>query len=280
MHSYNNLETARLKLNWQEINNLYEIEYKKQAVGKILLTEINSNTYELKFELQEIFSGYGFMTEALKELIRYLFLEESVECFKCLTDNHKALRVLEKNGFIFKDNIYSLTKEDYINTLEKVQLFDTNFNPTDKWIYRGELVPEGYLRGVVDIVIKNTKYNRYLMTRRDRNKKTYPGKLETTGGSICYGETIYEAAKREVLEETGISDIRLTYLYSIDKIEKGVIFFEFYGETECELDSIILQPEETEHYAWLEKIEYLNLWNSNLTIKSQRDRVRKILESI
>ena len=69
---------------------------------------------------------------------------------------------------------------------------------------RAAEIPEGRVHIVCDILIRHRDGD-FLLTRRDPNKKPYPGCLEASaGGSALAGETPEEGARREMKEETGL----------------------------------------------------------------------------
>ncbi|MBP5222474.1 MAG: NUDIX domain-containing protein [Lachnospiraceae bacterium] len=62
---------------------------------------------------------------------------------------------------------------------------------------------------VVDILVRHTD-GTYLLTKRDMCKDVYPGYWEAgAGGSAITGEGPFEAAKRELFEETGLTPIHM-----------------------------------------------------------------------
>ena len=66
---------------------------------------------------------------------------------------------------------------------------------------RAAEIPEGRVHIVCDILIRHRDGD-FLLTRRDPNKKPYPGCLEASaGGSALAGETPEEGARREMKEE-------------------------------------------------------------------------------
>jgi dATP pyrophosphohydrolase len=95
----------------------------------------------------------------------------------------------------------------------------------------------------------------YLMIRRAPEEPVYPDMWQMVTGYIEEGETAYEAARRELEEETGI---RASYLWVVpyiasfynartDTVEKIPVFAaEADGETD-----VRLSHEHTE-YAWLD----------------------------
>jgi NAD+ diphosphatase len=75
----------------------------------------------------------------------------------------------------------------------------------------------------VDVIIRNAT-GEILMTRRAR--EPHKGKLDLPGGFVDSGESLEEAARREVLEEVGFVLQDLTYLGSFpnDYAFGGVIY--------------------------------------------------------
>jgi mutator protein MutT len=61
-----------------------------------------------------------------------------------------------------------------------------------------------FLQAVSTIVIVHCQ-NKFLLVRRALDDDIFPGKWQNAGGKLEPGETIEEAAKRELAEETGIS---------------------------------------------------------------------------
>jgi isopentenyl-diphosphate delta-isomerase type 1 len=59
------------------------------------------------------------------------------------------------------------------------------------------------------------RQGRLLLQKRSMNKDVQPGKWDTSvGGHLDLGETYEAAARREMFEELGISDLPLTFLHS------------------------------------------------------------------
>ena len=66
---------------------------------------------------------------------------------------------------------------------------------------------------VAHVLVFNSKGDLYLQ-KRSRLKDVQPGKWDTSvGGHLDSGETYYQAAKREMCEELGISSADITFLY-------------------------------------------------------------------
>lgn len=94
---------------------------------------LNPNSKMIGYVLSEDYWGMGLMTEAVKEVLRYLFEEENVDIVSCYHSpfNNKSKNVIERSGFsyegtlrkatkhyngqVYDDVCYSLIKEDYFN---------------------------------------------------------------------------------------------------------------------------------------------------------------------
>ena len=87
--------------------------------------------------------------------------------------------------------------------MELWDLYDEKRNVTGIIHERGKEIPDDYYHLVVHIWIKN-KEGKYLISRRSKDRKSYPLYLECQGGSVLKGEDSITGAKREVMEEVGI----------------------------------------------------------------------------
>lgn len=78
---------------------------------------------------------------------------------------------------------------------------------------RKEIVKKGLLHRAVAVVVLNSKEELY-MQKRSQNKILFPGRWGIgAGGGVDLGESYEGAAKRELEEELGISDVDLEYLF-------------------------------------------------------------------
>lgn len=112
-----------------------ELKENHKIIGVIGLEEdslrYGINSLSLSYYLGEEYSSKGYMTEALREIIRYAFEEKNVDVVsvRVFKDNMTSRRLVEKLGFvnegcirrcvrgygdiIYDDMIYSILKEEY-----------------------------------------------------------------------------------------------------------------------------------------------------------------------
>ena len=249
-----------------------------EEIGNFNIVSLN-NEFDIKFNIIDSYKGQGFATEALRELLRYLFMEFKANMVIFNGPFNKlSSRVLIKNNLLFDGNKYYISLNDYYKKKEKVQLFDDLGNPLNDIFFRGERFIDGKNVGVVDVIIYNTKYDKYLMTKRDLNKETYPGFWEITGGAIDYGENKDSAAIRESLEETGISLNSIEYKYNT--LIEHMIYFTYIGYADCELDNVKLQAKETIDYKWLSKDDFKKMYEGYNVPDKQKLRLKKLIEKL
>ena len=133
---YDSYSEIRLWKHLRETTNFVLIcKETKSIIGIIGLEEdtirINVNAISLTYIIDELYSNKGYMTEALKEIIRYVFEEENIDIIslKIISSNLSSIAIAKKLGFIKEgiirkaiksfDNIiydqviYSMTKKEY-----------------------------------------------------------------------------------------------------------------------------------------------------------------------
>lgn len=145
-------------------------------------------------------------------------------------------------------------------------------------LIRGQRIPKEYRHGVAEVFVIH-KDGSILLMQRDFNKPNYPGFWESgAGGSLIKGETFLEAAKRELQEETGITAENLSENYeavTYDTIYKGYVCI-----TNAPKDSVKLQEGETINYKWVNKEEFLKVFQSEEFVSSLKDRLKEFVNNL
>lgn len=145
-------------------------------------------------------------------------------------------------------------------------------------LVRGEQIPEGLYHLVCEVLVRHTDGS-YLLTQRDLSKPNYAGLFEmSAGGSAVKGEKACDAARRELLEETGIEAVSLQHLYTVRTIH--TIYEGYLCETDIPKDRIVLQKGETISYLWLDKKAFLKFVDSEKCVPARRKRLEGYLDKI
>lgn len=145
---------------------------------------------------------------------------------------------------------------------------------TGETLVRGEPFPEGRYHLVCEVLVRH-RDGSYLAMKRWHKKEGYPGWWETTaGGSALRGEDMYQCARREMKEETGLEGDDFIHIGCRTTAEDHVIFHSFLCTVDCDKDSVTLQECETEDYRWLTEQEFVEFANSDEMIPSQKRRMK------
>ena len=263
-------------------NDNLAIEYKEnhKLIGSIGVKYPTHKEFEVEvgYVLSKDYWGKGIMTMVLKRLLKYLFLDLKIKSIEITynNDNLKSARVAEKNNFKFYKNednitIVSLTRDEYLKNTEIYQMYDKNtLERTNDIIYRGQTIPNNLLASAVDVIIYNRKTDKYLLTKRDKNKDTFPGYWEFTGGMITHNEDIEKSLVREAYEETGLKVIDYKFLYKM--VVENILFFTYIGYVED--DNIKLQEGETEDYKWVSLDEFKSIYETDEVPYTQKIRIK------
>lgn len=137
--------------------------------------------------------------------------------------------------------------------------YDANFNRLGGLtLIRGERIPDGLFHMTAHIIVRHAD-GTYLVMKR-ANMKHFGLRWElTAGGSALQGEDALSCAKRELEEETGLSDGTFTQTFRGAIPEKHYLRNNYLFETSCAKDSVRLQEGETIDYMWLTRDEILAL---------------------
>lgn len=105
---------------------------------------------------------------------------------------------------------------------------------------------------VVKCIIYNKKLNRFLLLQRFSRDEVGANTWENIGGNVEAGELPEEALRREIREETGITDIRIDRISYIAFLKGNPpdMLLVYFGETNTEKVSL---SEEHQDYVWADE---------------------------
>lgn len=153
-----------------------------------------------------------------------------------------------------------------------------NGEKADIILIRGEKIPDGLYHLVVDLAIRHVDGD-FLLMKRSASKKTYPGMFElSAGGSVLMGESPFDGAKRELAEETGIVNVSLRLLNRFADQKTKALYYEFFGITDCDKNSITCQEGETEDFLWASEQKVKEFYQQGLIIPSCIKRKPEIFQ--
>lgn len=139
--------------------------------------------------------------------------------------------------------------------MELWDAYDKDGNLTGDTLVRGGEVADGLYHIVVGILVQHVD-GTYLLMHRDPRKETFPDVYEASaGGSALKGEDALQAARRELLEETGVTAGELTPLYEEISHKGHCLYRGFLCVTDCDKQSITLQEGETVGFLWADRDE-------------------------
>lgn len=144
-------------------------------------------------------------------------------------------------------------------------------------LIRGEKIPDGLRHAVAEVFVLH-RDGTVLLMQRDYGKPNYPGFWESgAGGSVLKGERLMDGAKRELLEETGITagdDLEDLYYVVTDT----TIYQGYLCVTDIDKEAIRLQKGESVAFRWVNWQEFREVFYSERFVDKQRERLCKFVE--
>ena len=166
--------------------------------------------------------------------------------------------------------------------MELWDLYDEQGNKTGETRKRSRAgdIPAGRYHIVCDVLIRHLDGS-FLLTLRDPRKEMYPGCWEASaGGSALAGETPEEAARREMLEETGLTAEKLELIGTVRRPENRSVVHAYLGVVSCEKTSVRLQKGETVDYRWMAPLPFLGLIREEPVLRIQYERYKPYLDRL
>ncbi len=129
-----------------------------------------------------------------------------------------------------------------------------------------QAIKNGSIRMVSRVMLIN-KDGQYLLQKRADDMFVYPGFWDSSAaGHVDEGETEQDAAYRELAEEVGISDVKLTKAYEIyNETEENHGYLSktyshvYFGEFDSAMKTLKIDPAEVSEVKWfsVNELKYL-----------------------
>ena len=166
--------------------------------------------------------------------------------------------------------------------MEIWDLYDGEGNRTGETWERSRAgeIPEGRYHIVCDVLIRH-RDGSFLLMKRDPEKDGYPGCWEAgAGGAALAGEGPEEAARREMLEETGLVPETLDLIGVTRRSSSRSILYAYVASVACGRDDVRLQKGETVDHRWMARGPFLAAMREEELLAVQYERFRPYLERI
>ena len=132
---------------------------------------------------------------------------------------------------------------------------------------------------VVKSIIFNRKLNRFLLIQRSQKDSVGANTWENAGGNVECGETPEEAMKREIREETGITDIKIERVAYVTLVngKKPYLIIAYLCET---LTDTITLSDEHQAFIWADKQECIELLPKEIIADFERNKIFEYIEAV
>ena len=132
-----------------------------------------------------------------------------------------------------------------------------------------------------DIVVKgiifNSRLNRILLIQRNKNDPVGAGTWEGAGGNVEWGESPEEAVKREIKEETGITDIRIEHVSYVSLVNGSSPYLIVAYLCQTLTENVALSKEH-QAFIWADKDDCLRLLPEAILQDFEKNNILGILE--
>lgn len=132
---------------------------------------------------------------------------------------------------------------------------------------------EGYYHLAVNAWVQDQD-GAWLFMKRSSDKEHYPNVYELgAGGSVLKGENSWQAAQREVQEETGLVPSELEFLFSFTQREYLTHFDTFLVKLDQKEPAVAYQEGETDDHIWVNDEELEDFFSNHLVFENQKKQL-------
>lgn len=132
---------------------------------------------------------------------------------------------------------------------------------------------------IVKSIIFNRKLNRFLLIQRSKKDAIGANTWENAGGNIECGENPEEAMKREIKEETGITDIRIERVAYVTLVngKKPYLIIAYLCET---LTEAVALSDEHQAFIWADKEDCTELLPKEIIADFEKNKIFEYIEAV
>lgn len=130
----------------------------------------------------------------------------------------------------------------------------------------------------VKSIIWNCNINRFLIIQRSNKDAVGADTWENAGGNVEYGECLEEAIRREVIEETGITDIRIERVAYVTLVDEKAPYLIVVYLCETKTEEVKLSHEH-QAYLWANEDECRKMLPKPIVKDFDRSKVFNLLGS-
>jgi len=132
---------------------------------------------------------------------------------------------------------------------------------------------------VVKSIIFNRQLNRVLLIQRSEKDSVGANTWENAGGNIELSENPEEAMKREIREETGITDIRIERVAYVTLVNGKVPYLIIAYLCETFTEAVALSDEH-QAFIWADKEECTELLPKEIIADFEKNKIFEYFESV
>lgn len=132
---------------------------------------------------------------------------------------------------------------------------------------------------VTKSIILNRKLNKFLLIQRENKDSVGAGSWENAGGNVECGEELEEAMKREIKEETGITDIRIERVAYVTLVNGKNPFLIIAYLCETSTEAVTLSNEH-QAFIWADKEKCMELLPTEIIADFEKNKIFEYIETM